>query len=198
MKFDDEHVREFLHLARAALFAEDTFMKKAFESPGNPYRATTPPGVLWLENERYYQFVIARYLVSFYSSRVELEWGPELYDLAIIEPATGNGRPVAVVEIKRWFSSSGEPELRGMGRDIDKLRKFQNTGLLLVISSNPRGQCKENASWLEKRLRERGATQPDDRLLWEEPFATQGLPRVTDGWSDSEVWVAAVVANAPK
>lgn len=104
-------------------------------------------GILQLNNERYYQFLVWRAATSCWIA--EVEYGLERYDLALL--AEGD-HPLAVIEMKRWMSESGYSELQRIADDLRKLQKATTVcKIMMIFSVNHRP---ENVDFLTNKMRE--------------------------------------------
>lgn len=104
-------------------------------------------GLLRINNERYYQFIIAKGLIAEYEYPIEIE--KNTYDLVVLD---GN-RYKTVVEMKRWMSSTGKSEIDGIKVDINNklLPSDSERALMLIFSANPSSiSIQENVSWLSE------------------------------------------------
>ena len=99
-------------------------------------------GILHFNNERFYQYLIAKNIAKHLGGFVKTEH--EYHDVVLVNH---DANLSAVIEIKRWMSATGEPELPKIANDVTKLRssKVQGEKILLVISSNPTGSTNENS-----------------------------------------------------
>jgi len=149
--FGKEDVKRLVECASRALEAEDRYLLSCFKS--RHWRAgDNGIGVFDNLNERYYQFVIWRELMSSCSWRPRTE--RKGFDLAFYDDATNE--LVAVAEIKGWWSVKGEQELPGIKRDLEKLGSLRLPGVMramLVLTSHPSGLLEENSRILADELR---------------------------------------------
>lgn len=151
---------DFLDIAAKALEKEDLFLRNAISANPGVYPPSNPLnrcGLLRFNNERYYQFVIARGLFEAYPYAVEVERGEDPFDLTLSKPS--HGTPLfAVVEMKRWMSvGGGGKELKGILEDFSKLsnkaKGKASHGLMIIFSANETGdQIKKNKRWLENEI----------------------------------------------
>ncbi|WP_155976373.1 hypothetical protein [Novispirillum itersonii] len=178
---------ELVRAAGEALCAEDVAFRTALRSnrdcPGQF------GGILRMANERYFQFVIARFYAGILPYVVKVE--DNRRDISLSLPGRREPDPrEIVIEMKCWLSASGNSELAAIRTDM-----FQNLtadiagsrtggfrarqGLMLIVSANPRGQMTSNVRWLSDRL----GVSADD---WETfVFDTENA----DG-AEVEFWVA--------
>ena len=118
-------------------------------------------GILRINNERYYQFIIARALTSSYPFNVTVEH--KTHDLVLRYP-DNLSKWFAVVEIKRWMSNRGNIEQDRISKDIEKLQRVNaENALILIISANPKKSTEKNLGELSKEL---GLTQNEDSSIW--------------------------------
>ncbi len=73
----------------------------------------------------------------------------ELYDFAFFD---SNDALVALAEIKGWWSNSGEPELPGIHKNLEGLKRLQIPSVMLILTSHLTDEAKENYVWLADRL----------------------------------------------
>jgi hypothetical protein len=95
--FGNEDVKQLVECARRALEIEDRYIANCFKArrwKGSEH------GICDNVNERYYQFIIWRELMSSFSWRSKTEY--ELYDLAFFDNETDT--LIAVAEMKGWWS----------------------------------------------------------------------------------------------
>jgi len=99
-------------------------------------------------NERYYQFVIWSELMCSFPWLAETE--RDLSDFVFYDEAH---KPKAYAEIKGWWSTSGEDEIRGIRHDMDvKLGGRLDGGVMLILTSHARDNAKENFESLATTL----------------------------------------------
>ncbi len=140
-------LNQLVECAGKALRAEEQYLAQCVSKPGGQ---TGPIGLMQNPNERYYQFVVWRGLLCDPAFR----WRPmtERYghDLAFYEGESE--RPVAFAEIKGWWSDSGEPEIPGIKRDVEKLEMRKVPGVMLIITCSDMGKTEANLRWLAGKL----------------------------------------------
>jgi len=140
---------KLIEIAGAALEAEDRFFLGAVAANQTAYPGGKG-GILRINNERYYQFVVARALASSFPFAVAVEVNS--HDLVLKDPHNDSNW-FAVVEMKRWMSPTGNQEIQGIKRDIEKLRSCNaENGLMLVFSANTKNQTDDNLDWLSKQI----------------------------------------------
>jgi hypothetical protein len=126
--FGREDLKQLIDCAARALECEDHYLADCANARG--WR-NTRIGICDNINERYYQFVIWRALMSSFRWRPRTERGS--HDLAFYNEETNE--LVAVAEIKGWWSSRGESEIPGIKRDIEeKLGLLRIPGVMLVLT----------------------------------------------------------------
>ncbi|TVO59462.1 hypothetical protein [Denitromonas halophila] len=110
-------------------------------------------GILRINNERYYQFVVARALMSSMPYKVKIE--VDGHDLVLEDPVTKER--IVVIEMKRWMSASGKQELGGIRKDLGTKLPAATAKLkiMLLFSSNPPGLMKQQIDWLSSQLNTR-------------------------------------------
>ena len=183
-----EAFRQLIGISAQALEMEDRFLlgavaanRKAYpDRNGGAGGVRAAGGILRINNERYYQFVIARALVSSFPYEVVLE--RDTHDLVILDNKDKT-KWFAAVEMKRWMSNSGESEIPGIRYDIEnKLTPVKVSGkasnaLMLVFSANEEGKTEENIDWLADRL----STQKSNWVVCQFPtISPEGKP--VDFW----------------
>lgn len=148
--FGREQLHQVVEIVGRALREEDAEIRDAILA--NPCYKDGPAGLRRVDNERYYQYLAWKALVT---SRlpfcVLLE--RDHRDLWICG-SSDEQEPLAIGEMKRWVESYGE-DVRGIEADIKKLRVRTCPGFMLVTTEfDPRGD--DQYQWLAKRLSEDG------------------------------------------
>lgn len=142
-------MRQLVDCAKQALEEENLYIESCFKKRGWKI-CENGPGICDNLNERYYQFVIWRGLMSSlfrWRSRTERKD----YDLAFYDDETG--KLEAVAEIKGWWSDSGERELPGIKRDLKgKLEIASVPGVMLILTSQLAEDAEDNFHWLAHEL----------------------------------------------
>ena len=158
MKFTRKHLQNLVNIAGAALEAEDRFITGCVTHNPIYNGDDRSPGILRFNDEKYYQPVIARGLLSSFPFYVEREGRlgtSRNYDLVLYRDVQHKGaqrsEPVAVGEIKRWFGDR-EDVLAGMEKDINRLTQLPCPSFLLVITAPPEERKEEWAPWLKEKL----------------------------------------------
>ena len=146
--FGTEGVKLLVECASRALENENRHLEKCFKKRHWKI-SENGPGICDNLNERYYQFVIWRELMSSFPWRSKTE--RQDYDLVFYDDAT-NSR-VAVAEIKGWWSNSGKQELQAIKRDLKgKLEIAPVTGVMLILTSQLTKDAQGNFNWLTDKL----------------------------------------------
>jgi hypothetical protein len=149
--FSKDDLQELVNIAGYALETEDRFIAGCVATHPELYQGTDFAGILRFNNERYYQFLIARNLMSEFPYRVELE--RDTYDIVLYASSDAGAKDFAAVgEIKRWMSTTGEPEIPAIRRDIEKLKPCRCPTFLLIITSSQPGKTQENIEFLAEKL----------------------------------------------
>ncbi len=131
--------KELICIAGMALEAEDRYYLGATTANKRAY-PNSQGGILRMNNERYYQFTIARALTSSYPYGVKVE--VNTHDMVLHYPDSDK-KLYAVLEMKRWMSPEGNQEIQGIKNDIQKLLiAAAEHALMLIISANPLGKTK--------------------------------------------------------
>jgi len=180
----DENLKQLIQIAGAALEAEDRFFLGAITANQIAYPGEKG-GILRINNERYYQFVVARALASSfpYSAAVEVN----SHDLILRYP-NDSSKWLAVVEMKRWMSASGEQELTSIVHDINEklMPSKAEHALMMIFSANPVNEIKTNLKWLSDKLKKNGSSIEIKPEGWESyKFAT-----LNNEGDEVEFWVA--------
>ena len=143
-----DSLKGIVDIATLALRDEDEYLLGAVERNSQAYGQESG-GLLRINNERYYQFVVARELISKYEFPIDIE--KDTYDLVVYE----GKKYKTVVEMKRWMSSTGRTEVAGIKNDINEKLLLANSlsSLMLIYSANPPNVCIEsNVRWLADKL----------------------------------------------
>ena len=174
----EDALKTIVGMACNALREEDAYLRSCLSD--NPAYSDDRNGILSINNERYYQFVIARYLFKHLQRRVALE--SDYIDLVIYSD-DGSKQYEAIVEMKRWMSSTGNPEIPGIREDFEKLLKQPAAHrIMLIFSSNPvETPIVENIEFLSKKI-DRGV-KPDKWVV--QDFDTLGIKG-----KSNKFWVA--------
>jgi hypothetical protein len=147
MMFGKVDAKRLVECAGRALEAEDRYLANCFKAR---HWKGSEHGICAWWNERYYQFVIWRELMSSFPWRPELEWN--LHDLAFFDNETDTDVPVAVAEIKLWASQSGTSELPAIKADMNALGLLRIPGVMLIFTAQLSGEAEDNFCWLAERL----------------------------------------------
>ncbi|WP_444893687.1 hypothetical protein ACJJIE_04410 [Microbulbifer sp. TRSA001] len=171
-------LKELVFLSCDALKEEDHYLRESLSN--NQCYSCDKTGVLSINNERYYQFIIARYLFRHFSRRIQVEY--DLIDLVVFREDLPSKVEVAV-EMKRWMSSAGSPEIPGIRSDFDKLRKCDSLKtLVLIFSSNPKNvSIKGNIHYLSNKI---------DRDLDPDLWVYESFDTVGGNGAENVFWVA--------
>jgi hypothetical protein len=178
MQLVDAFIQRLVTLSGKALKFEDKILLDAVAKNKLVYsKENESGGILRFNNERYYQFVIARALVAEIEYRVEIE--VDTHDLLLNHSSQ---KRFAVVEMKRWMSSTGESEIPAIRHDLHGKLPVADAELkvMMIFSANPRDQMSKQLEWLSPRLN-------DSPISWK----TYCFPTKNLGGLDFEFWVAA-------
>lgn len=144
---------EFVDLIKTAGIAlenEDRYLIGAIVSNMQAYKNCSG-GILRINNERYYQFIIARALTSSFPFQVQIE--KNTHDFMLID-SNNNDKAFCVIEMKRYMSPEGNVEIPRIKNDINKI--LNNTtaphGMELIVSANPIGNSLKEANYLVGQL----------------------------------------------
>lgn len=163
-----DYLDELVEIGGRALEQEDRFITGCVTLNHHLYGDGKPGGLLRFSNERYYQFIICRALMSAYRYRVTLE--EERRDFVLRESATSTC-PCAISEMKTWLSSRPETGLAGMRTDLTKLRTIDVPGFFLVATAWP---LQEAAGLLEQLVKDLELTDAPEPCQYR--FQTIGWP----------------------
>jgi len=87
---------------------------------------------------------------------------------------------LAIIEMKKWLSETGEKEIQGIERDIRKLTEVSVSAFMILFSANPAKQTEENLQFLYERLPElRGC-----------PMKLYAFPTVNSAALQCDFWIA--------
>jgi len=126
------YLGELVNIGGVALEQEDRFIAGCVTVNPHLYGDENPCGLLRIVNERYYQFVISRALMSAYRYRVNIE--EDRRDFVLRDRSGGEW--IATGEMKLWLSSRSETDLPSIRSDIAKLRNTPSrSGFLLVATA---------------------------------------------------------------
>ena len=136
--------------AGLALELEDRYLLGSVAANRQAYPGENG-GILRLNNERYYQFIVARSLVSSYPFAAEIE--VDFHDLVLRYP--GDSKIFAAIEMKRWMTSNGYEELESIKRDVVEKLAIANSekSFLIVFFANPvQNSVTDNLKWLSENI----------------------------------------------
>src|SRR5271165_5840246 len=111
-----------------------------------------PFGISEVTNERFLQYVIWRGLMHGSRLRPRAErWGPQddCHDLVLYDDQTNEQK--ALIEIKTFFTPTGEKELPGIRRDMRRLGSTGLPGAVLVLTRHGKANAEKNFEWLADR-----------------------------------------------
>lgn len=152
-------LKNIVALSSAALEAEDKYIRESLSA--NSAYPNNKAGILRINNERYYQFVIARHLFATLNRHIELE--ENFIDLVIHSTSSQEDYEVSV-EMKRWMSATGNTEIKSIRDDFDKLKSHNSKHrLMLIFSANPsESSIENNIEYLSKKI-----DKNVNPMLWE-------------------------------
>jgi hypothetical protein len=146
-------LRRLVETACKALKEEDDFLRTKINQ--NTAFAGQRAGVLrpGFLDERYYQRLVTRQLLAWQPYEALLE--RSLHDLVLTDRQQGT-LWFAVIEMKLWMGSTGNPALAGIIADISKLQHVTSTThrIMLIFSENPKAQTTANCAFLSDELRQ--------------------------------------------
>ena len=142
-------LKRFIEIAGLALEKEDRQFRSDIKANQTGY-PQQKGGILRIQNERYYQFIIVRALTSSYPYDAKVELNS--HDLVLRHPDPPHYW-FTVVEMKKWMTPQGQEEIPGIVDDINTLHSVSaDHALLLIISVNPRGDIKINLPDLTDKI----------------------------------------------
>jgi len=172
-------LKKLIQIAGAALEAEDRVLLGSIAANNLAY-PNENGGILRMNNERYYQFIIARALVSSFLYPVEIEVNS--HDLVLMDP-NNNSKWFAVIEMKRWMSENGTQEIPSILSDIQKLRSTNAAhNMMMIFSANPKGSTAYQLKWLANEL----GFSSNNNQTWE----SYCFPTLDKNGNELEFWVA--------
>lgn len=125
------YLSELIAIGGQALEQEDRFIAGCVTVNQDLYGDENPCGLLRIVNERYYQFVISRALMSAYRYRVNIE--EDRRDFVLRENAGGDW--IATGEMKLWLAARADTDLPRIRADIGKLRSPAVPGFLILATA---------------------------------------------------------------
>jgi hypothetical protein len=148
--FNHADLRSIVELTGKQLESEDKFISTAFKENPAYAKSDQPAGIMLINNERYWQYLTLRALLPSFPFEVRLEFG-ERFDIALFKDP--NPSPVALGEMKRWMSASGETEIPSIEGDIIKLSGQACAQFLLIFTMSQVDDTDKQVKWLLGRLR---------------------------------------------
>lgn len=168
-------------IAGKALEAEDKYLISEMAKNPTAYH-TCHGGILRFNNERYYQFIVARAFLSAYPYIVNVEF--DYRDLILKYPDNPN-KWFTYIEMKRWMSSTGEPEIYPICTDLTKLSESKaDHNLMMIFSANGRGDAKKQLDWLIGELNNNNLNLS---MIWSAPKTFETFNMLGQ---EAEFWVA--------
>ena len=166
---------ELTEIAFEALKKEDTFLSN--RARNNPNYQNDTHGILLLNYERYFQYLIARSIIS--SSKYKIQLEQSHHDIVLSEQ---NHEDFVVIELKRWMSGTGNLELPKITIDINKLKESKLAGekVLMIFSVNPCGTTESNRKFLF------------DKLKLDITQSTVSVSTTHDKTTEVEFWISCV------
>ena len=171
-KFNKEDLEKLISIAAYALEQEDRYITGCTTVRQDLYNDGKPPGILRFNNERFYQYIIARALMSNYKYKIDVE--KETHDIVLLNGELATPREyVAVGEIKRWMSSSGGTEIQHIIRDLHKISEVSS--FLIIVTAWSRVEAEENMEYLRGVL-----NLNKDNIAGPKSFPTIGWPKAPE------------------
>ena len=175
-------LQNIVNIAGQALMEEDAYLAGCLaRRKPRPYTGDHPPGMLWRTREVFYQFLTYRKLLLCFPKLVDVE-RDSLFDFVIYSET---GALEAVGEMKRWMTTTGEPEVPLIQKDIDKIIRRNLPGFVLIVSANPPGTTHSNLVELARLL-----GQHEDRFATPFRFPSAGVA------GECEMFVAGIFVEA--
>jgi len=141
--FGNEHLKALVECAGRALEFEDRYLTGCAHVRG---WKTIRTGIWANINERYYQFVVWRALMSSFPWRPHTE--AQTHDLAFYEGESNE--LVGVAEMKVWYGKTyGVEAIRA---DVQSLRKVSVPAVMLIIAGLPKERTEERLEWLAEKI----------------------------------------------
>lgn len=182
----DDTIARLVQIAGAALESEDRYILGAMHANHGVY-AGPKCGILRRDfREAYYQYIVARALMSSFPYVVGLEEGNR-NDLVLRHPGDDSRKPFAVIEMKQWWEegSVGEMEIQKIQRDVEeKLTGCDaDWGLMMVFTAN---LTAGERGMLSRRLGVRSAS------VYSYTFPTFNVPG-----DQADFWLLVLVVKSP-
>jgi hypothetical protein len=134
-------VEELVSLARFALEQEDRYILGCSIATGGK------GGILRIENERYFQFVVMRSLLS----RFDVVAERSLHDLIILD----HGSVSVIIEMKCWRNDRSEFD--SFRADIKKLQAAKGSAAyMLMFWRDVASRLEQNLAYLKEHVKELG------------------------------------------
>ena len=187
-----EELQQLILIARDALKEEDRRILSGIAANPTAYPGGNG-GILRFNNERYYQFIVARALItSSFPLAVTVE--TDYHDLVLYDPkSAANG--FAAIEMKRWMSENGKKEILNIKTDLDKLRRCKKEhALMLIFSAQPKTVAPskdDNLKWLSEQL---GVSDAAGCSAWK----TYSFTTKNEQGGEFEFWVAGLEVDCSR
>ncbi|MCA7117841.1 MAG: hypothetical protein LGL72_00075 [Acidibrevibacterium sp.] len=140
-------LKDFVYRAGAGLEQEDRNII------GSSLIHNQRGGLLRVQQERFWQYIIWKSVYSNWEIEVEKVFGDHQYDFAKIAQPGGNYD--CFFELKKWLSEYGEAEIQGICDDIVRLNlENLNNSVLILLANNRRGDMNRQILWLVNRVNE--------------------------------------------
>jgi hypothetical protein len=124
---------DIVTLGGLALQAEDCAIRAAL------HHRAEHDGLVHMENERYYQFIIWRAVLPIWHAVLERE---DATDIIVSKDGIKH-----YFELKNWRGKTGNDQFGSIRKDIRRLQPREN-GHLLITSGNPVGQTDKNIEYI--------------------------------------------------
>jgi len=145
--FGDQDVQELVECAGRALKSEERYLTACALAHG---WLNGRVGIRANGDEHYLQSVIWHGLMSSFRWRPETECERRC-DFAFYDG--GSDKPVAVAELKGWWTPEGKKEIPEIRKDLSKLAEKNVPGVMLIVTQHAKGeQAKENLHVLANEL----------------------------------------------
>jgi len=120
-------------------------------------------GILRIQQERFWQYIIFKSVYSKWKIEVEKFYGNFRYDFA--KKSDDSEDYDCFFEMKNWLSELGESELEGICKDIKRLNmEYLDNSVIILLSSNRRGDMNHKIEWLENKVKDSCGFQLDSNL----------------------------------
>lgn len=144
-----EELATLVQMAGTALENEDKNIRAAVNSNKKAYE-NEDGGILRIENESFYHYIVLRSLFRHYPFAVFTKQNTQ--DLILNHPGESQ-HPFAVVEMKHWIKTREASAVSDLKEDIEKLRaETAENKLMMLFVNNPKQEIETNIELLSDKL----------------------------------------------